>query len=177
MRRVIDWKYTVAVTGLTLVGAWAAGTPGSHPAAPAAARAQAPAEVPMSEIESEALRLQARVRGDVAMRVLPVGRDPFRFASPRSTTTRLGPVAPTETPDGPAAPAQPAEPAIKLIGMATDESAEGMSRTAILVVPSGVLLIKVGDAIDDLYRVTAIDADAVELTTPDGVRRRLSLIP
>lgn len=177
MRPVIDWKYTAAVTGLTLVGAWAAGTPESRPAAQPTTQVPTRTVPPVSEIESEALKLQARVRGTMATRTLPHGRNPFRFGAPGVAPIARRRDAVVEAEMGGGTPPTAPEPVMRLIGMASDVSAANASQTAIITGPSGVVLVQVGDTIDDRYRVTAVEADAVELTEPNGARRRLSLTP
>jgi hypothetical protein len=65
---------------------------------------------------------------------------------------------------------------VTLVGMAADRAEQGGERTAILSSPDGVLLVRKGDDVLGQYRVTAVDEEAVELTSSaDGSTLRLSL--
>lgn len=175
----MDWKHTAVVTGLTLAGAWAAGTPdAARPPVVAARPSDAEAVVP--DIAAEALRLETRIRGEMTARALTTTRNPFRFG--RSGGGRVEAEAeadaPVEPPDPETMAAEPEPaPAFRLIGMATDETPDGVSRTAILSGTAGVRLVRAGEEMGDGYRVGAIEADAVEVVTPDGVSQRLTLTP
>ena len=60
--------------------------------------------------------------------------------------------------------------------MATDGFGDAVVRTAVLSTSQGVALVGVGDMVAG-YRVTAVEADAVELSGSDGGTRRLALKP
>ena len=181
----MQWKHTVVVTGATLVGAWMAGTPQGPPAltSPAARSASAaPTTDPTPDIELEARRLQLRVGRRLAGEASQANRNPFRFRDTRPSAgiaARVGPEAPAPDESSPPVlppPAPRAPAAVRLIGMATDDAAGTVTRTAVLSTAQGVALVGTGDAVAG-YRVTAVEADAVELTDADGRTVRLTLTP
>ena len=65
----------------------------------------------------------------------------------------------------PPAPPQEAPPAFRLIGVAEDETADGVVRTAILSGLGDVFLVKAGDTVGGRFRVDQVSADAVQLTS------------
>jgi hypothetical protein len=185
MMCAVHWKHTAVVTGATLVGAWVAGTPQAPttitPPVAQSASAATRAE-PIANIEEEALRLEARVGRRLAGNAVPASRNPFRFreVQPAGTAASRATGEPGREPDEAEAPPErpPAlpEPPLRLIGMATDEAGGTVIRTAVLSTSQGVALVGMGDAVAG-YRVTAVEADAVELSDSDGRTRRLALTP
>ena len=175
----MDWRQTALVTGLTLAGAWVARTPAPQPGADLATAGVArravarrdDASVP--DIEAEARRLETRLSA-VGTREFAAGsRNPFRFteaARPRAVAPLL-PEAPVTVADS-----APEPPALRLIGLAVDETDGRVSRTAILSGMGGVWTVKAGESVGEA-RVTTVDADAVELSLPDGARVRLTFRP
>jgi hypothetical protein len=71
----------------------------------------------------------------------------------------------------------PVEPALELIGVAEDQTAQGLVRTAIVTALTDELfLVKEGETIAGRYRVKTVGNDAVELTDlVTGTSRRLAL--
>ena len=63
-----------------------------------------------------------------------------------------------------------------LSGIATDSVEGRTDRTAILTTPADVLFVKTGDRVG-IYTVTGIDDAGIDVTTDDGVVRRLPLTP
>ena len=120
------------------------------------------------------MRLQSRLRAERAYSAPQ--RDLFRFADREAAGSDLaerGPIPelPTEPVDlGPTAPA------LTVAGIAEEQLDSRVERTAILSSPMGVLLVREGEEILGYYRVTRIDAEAVELAgLADGVSLRLTL--
>ena len=119
------------------------------------------------ELDRSAAMMQsevARLHDRISPTVTPShARDLFRFAgrAPRPLTGALPrPVAqaveaPVET---------PAKPTLQLIGVAEDESADGMVRTAIVAGPGELFLVKPGDTVAGQYLIERVTSDAVQLT-------------
>ena len=176
----MTWKVYAAVSGATVLAGWLASAPpanapdGASPALsqPASRRATIP-----SDIEREAMRLQARVRRE-AIYTQPE-RNLFRFSARRSIA-RLGGDVPAPPPDtrlaGPPAPPVSPPPPVSLSGIAEDQVGQRLERMAILSSPAGVLLVHEGDDVLGQYRVSKVESEAVELVKlSDGATLRLSL--
>jgi hypothetical protein len=170
----MTWKSYTAVSGATLLAGWLASAPPSN-APTTSARVEPPAasDLPRAaaQIEDEAARLQAGIREQAEYR--QPERNPFRFGSGRPA--RAAAAAVVEAPPAEAFVPPPPPPPVTLAGIAEDQTAESMQRTAILSSPSGVLLVKEGDEVLGQYRVSKIESGAIELTRPDGSTVRLSL--
>jgi hypothetical protein len=140
----------------------------------------APERVPQSsstatladEVHAQTLRLKSRLASAPALQE-PL-RNPFTFASRAPEQRQAAPRAAAEeaAPIGP-----PAEPAIELIGIAENEVADGVTRTAIISALGGELfLVKEGETLAARYRVSTVSRDAVELKDLLlGTMRRLDL--
>jgi hypothetical protein len=71
-------------------------------------------------------------------------------------------------------PPPPPEPKLSLIGIAEDQAASGLTRTAILADEAeNLIMVTIGHTVLGRYRVEAIGADAVELKNVEtnSVRR------
>ena len=120
------------------------------------------------ELDRSAATMQAevaRLHDRIAPTATPShARDLFRFAGGRA------PRPMTSAPQQPAAPAAEApveaqeKPTLQLIGVAEDESADGMVRTAIVAGLGDLFLVKAGDVVAGQYLVERVTADAVQLT-------------
>ncbi|MBF8301503.1 MAG: hypothetical protein HW394_1873 [Acidobacteria bacterium] len=171
----MTWKAYTAVSGATVLAGWLA-APSNAPDTGAAAPSQTVSRraTPSSDIEREAMRLQARVRREAAY--TQPHRNLFRFGAARPIA-RSGidlPEAapPAETP----VPAVPPLPPVSLAGIAEDQVEQRVERTAILSFADGVLLVHEGDDVLGQYRVARIESEAVELVKrADGTTLRLSL--
>jgi hypothetical protein len=173
----VTWKSYVAVSGATVLAGWLASTPPSNApesAAPGRRQPAAPRDVPASDIEREAERLQVRVRREVEY--TRPQRNPFRFGAGRPDADRGGDLPAPVPPAQPivTAPVAP-PPLVSLSGIAEDQDGQRVERTAILSSPSGVLLVKEGDPVLGDYRVARIESEAVELLKTDGSTLRLTL--
>ena len=173
----MTWKSYTVVSGATVLAGWLASTPPAHAPSSSAGKPDPPsrsssaaASVP-SDIEQQALRLQARTRPDRGY--AEPHRNPFRFS-----VARPGPS------NGPVEATRPIEPAVvlpppvlvTLSGVAEDRVGERIERTAILSSPEGVLLVREGEEVLGQYRVATIESEAVQLVKlADGSRSRLSL--
>jgi hypothetical protein len=177
----MSWKSYAAVSGATVLAGWLASTPPANEPENIATVSRQPATprdaAAASTIEREADRLQVRVRREVDY--AQPQRNPFRFGAARADTDRGGDIpapapvsAPSETPA--LTPFVPPPP-VRLAGIAEDDKGGQLERTAILSSPSGVLLVREGDAVIGDYRVGRIESEAVELVKTDGTTLRLTL--
>ena len=75
------------------------------------------------------------------------------------------------------APPPPPEPKLSLIGIAEDQAASGLTRTAILADEAeNLIMVTIGNTVLGRYRVEAIGSDAVELKNVEtNALRRLGL--
>jgi hypothetical protein len=174
----MTWKSTAAASGLAIVGTWLAsyapvGGPRQQPSAvPTAAHTA----VAAAAIQREADRLHDRLQQVTAYQT--PARNPFRFggrpaptAPPREPVTTVAEIPPPLAPEAPAL-------RMMLSGIAEDVVGDEMVRTAIISTPDNVHLVKIGEAVGDTYKVTAIAVDAVELVRlDDGSTVRLALRP
>jgi len=180
----MNWKSYAVVSGATVFAGWLAAAPPSN--APAGARdAQAPARPASSptsqtagaptDIELQAMRLQARLRAE---RVYSEpARDPFRFAPRRAPAAAVPEREPPIADVPPPAPVDlgPPAPMVSLAGIAEDLIDGRTARTAVLSAPAGVLIVREGDEILGYYRVARIESEAVELVPlGNGAPRRLT---
>ena len=169
----MTWKSTAAASGAMIVAWLASYAPVGGPRLDhATTPSPTQTETTAAEIQREADRLHARNR--VASYRLPQ-RNLFRFSErPIVHAVPRQPVAIVEE----IAPIQPAPPAIRLTlsGIGEDVVGDQLVRTAIISAPDNVHIVKIGEAIGDTYKVTKIDADAVELSRlDDGSTLRLTL--
>jgi hypothetical protein len=182
----MTWKTYAAVSGATVLAGWLASAPPSNAPAPGTAtarRAQGSAArtAPADDIQEQAARLQARMRQEPVYR--EPSRNPFRFGereAPRSEPLAVEPrvreVEPTAV--EPVVPALPPPPPVTLAGIAEDRNGDRVERTAVLSSQTGVLLVREGDIVLGQYRVSRIEANAVELTdTLGGAPVRLTIRP
>jgi hypothetical protein len=115
-----------------------------------------------ADVQAQAVRLRERI----AAAPVPTSplRNPFTFAPKEDPRQRPAPPSPaaaltraTDVPDL-------SEPPLSLIGVAEQQSPEGIVRTAILSTDSDELfMLTEGDVLGARYRVRRIEADAVEL--------------
>lgn len=173
----MTWKSYAVVSGATVLAGWLASSPPSNAPVTAASsqRAAPDARAAESDIEEQASRLQERVRDETTYR--DPARNLFRFGARQAARPEpAGDVAPEPLVE--IAPPAPQPPAVSLSGIAEDRVGERLERTAILSTPSDVLLVREGDAVMGQYRVTKIEAGAVELLKlADGTMLRLALRP
>jgi hypothetical protein len=174
----MTWKSTAAASGLALVATWLAsyapvGSPRQpESTAPSAARTETAA----AEIQREAERLHGRLKEAAGYRT--PARNPFRFGERPTPAYRPAlpppPVAPSEAEIEP----QPPTLRIALSGVGEEMVDGQVERTAFISSPENVYLVKVGDTVADVYKVTAIGAATVDLVrVADGSAVTLSLRP
>jgi hypothetical protein len=159
------WRWTAAASGAMVVATWLA----SH--APVGGPREQPVSVPSAahtetaaaEIQREADRLHSRLNR-VASYKLP-SRNPFRF----DDRAAVRPIARQPIIKEIPPPVDPEPPAIRIVlsGIGEDVEGDQVIRTAIISTPEDVHILKIGDTIGDTYKVTKIDADAVELARLD----------
>jgi hypothetical protein len=126
----------------------------------------------VNEVQGQAARLRRRL-ASAPVPELPT-RNPFLFDSRIVSTPRPAVRQPEPQP---MAPLPPSEPALYLLGVAENQSPDGLKRTAILGDQAdAVIMAAVGETVLDRYRVEAIGADAIELKdVATGAIRRLAL--
>ena len=127
----------------------------------AALRSTASADAIARDMQTEAARLQERLRTAPVPPSSP--RNPFAFGADRSLRSRdVARATVADTPD--LAPA-PSIPALSLIGMAEDTTSKGVVRRTAVVSGDGdaIYFVAEGDVVIGRYRVTRIGADAIEL--------------
>ena len=100
------------------------------------------------------------------------GRDLFRFAVPAPRQSAAVPLVlpvPAEAP-------LPPRPAFRLIGVAEDNAAGHLVRTAIIAAPDQLYVVTEGERVASRYGVARISPDVVELVdTDDSTALRLAL--
>lgn len=138
--------------------------------APATSNTEALAE----GVQAQAARLRERIAGAPAPST--PARNPFVFAArelapaPRPAARRLEPVpAPDAT--------VPAEPEFALVGVAEQQSPNGIARTAMITGDGDELfMLTEGQVLAGRYRVTVVGSDVVQLESlTTGAIRRLAL--
>jgi hypothetical protein len=123
-------------------------------------------------VEAQARRLKERLAA------APVPPDPLRnpFVFRRAAPSPAVAVRRVSAPPEPAPISMPAEPALELIGIAEQRVSPEIVRTAMITTAGDeLLLVSVGDAVLQRYRVAAISSTAAELVdlTTGQVRRLL----
>ena len=127
-----------------------------------------------ADVQSQAARLKQRLATAPAPQA--PARNPFSFADPRPRPPRIQRRAePISNP--PLPNFEPSEPELTLLGVAEQQTADGVVRTAML---SGrgeeLFMVVAGQNLAGKYRVVAVGADAVELRDElTGLTRRLTL--
>ena len=119
----------------------------------------------------------ARLRSRLAAAPIPQepSRNPFTFASRPAPRERSEPAR--ETAPEPAAAPVAVEPALSFVGIAEQQTAKGLVRTAMLVdATEELFMVTEGQDVLGRYLVTTITPDVVELKdTSTGIVRRLAL--
>ena len=167
---------TIVTTGGALAAWLVGGTATNHTVAPAPIVQRSPVDTKSEELATEIGRLRDRLRPTTSPR--QPGRNLFRFHA--APIVRPPVVAAPVAPPVDLPPAAPAIVPMRLIGMAenpgADPAADSPVRIAFISVSGQLFNVKEGESILDLYRVTKITADVVELTdVNDGTVRRLAL--
>jgi hypothetical protein len=168
-------RRAVTYGGLTcLLAAWLASAASTTfqppPSEPERVMTGPSTEALASEVQAHATRLRERLQS--APTPQQPHRNPFVFAM-RSQAPRPAAVRQAET-AATIGPSSPPEPTLSLIGIAEDQAASGIKRTAIIADDSeSVLMVTIGETLLGRYRVEAIGADAIELKNvgTNAVRR------
>src|SRR3954469_5930275 len=168
----MNWKSTAAVSGATVLATVFGWPPSSHQANAPVSQGQT-APVVLSDIQSEAARLQTRVRKELDYR--DPTRNLFRFGERAPAARARQSHAAVEGPVAATAPIVLPLP-FTLAGMATQTVDGTAQRTAILSTPNDVVFVKSGDRVGT-FTVTQVDENGVEVTGADGSIRRLVLTP
>lgn len=125
----------------------------------------------VADVQAQAVRLRHRLA--TAPAPSPT-RNPFAFEMrARPAARRATVVAPAIDPE----PAAPSEPLLALVGIAEQNTATGLVRTAMIsTAGDDLLMVTEGQTIVARYRVTTIGTDVVELKDlATGLARRLAL--
>ena len=170
----MTWKLYAMLSAGGLVATYLVSSPAADPAQSAVSAKPAASRLPAaaSDIEALAERLHVRLRTDMNYR--EPGRDPFRFQTRPAKPTVIAP--PPTFVDVAAPPPAPVLPPVRLTGIAADVVDGKPQRAAILSLPNGVLIVRVGESVAGLYTVVSIGEESMELeATVDGSRRTLRL--
>lgn len=171
----MTWKSYATVSGATVLAGWlASSSPVPAPATPARSRPPAAAPGP-ADIVQQAERLTARVTRERAYAA--PARDPFRFAARAPAAAQAAPGVDEGSADMiPPADRAPSAPVVTLSGIAEDQVDGRAVRTAVLSVPSDVLLVQEGADVLGRFRVVRIESEAVDLLDlTTGATVRLAL--
>ncbi|MEO7274370.1 MAG: hypothetical protein ABIX28_14465 [Vicinamibacterales bacterium] len=159
-----------------LLATWLASASGVSAPPDSAAPQSRPAVSATQALADDVQAQTARLRGRLASAPAPrtPARNPFTFA-PRADRPVAGSARPAPMID--AAAALPPEPPLQLVGVAEQETAGTVVRTAMITADSDELfMLTVGGSLGGRYRVTAIAPEAVELSDlVTGGTRRLTL--
>jgi hypothetical protein len=171
----MNWKSTVLVSGAGLLATWLANIPSPQISQPAGTGAGQPvAAVAQSGVSAEIQQLADRLERHrtTGRDYSGPSRDPFRFrpaprpSEPAAALTLQVPAVAIE---------EPVAPTIHLSGVAMDRVDDVDVWTAILSVPEGVVLARIGDPVGEGWTVTKIGTESVDLTRPDGSMMTLPL--
>ena len=171
----MNWKSTVVISGVGLVGTWLMSSPAVAPI-PVPARQNTPPAAtasPAADIQHEADRLAARVHTEGALG--PASRNPFQFAPvPLAHAVPVPTRLVTALP--PPSLAVPPAPRVTLLGVATDVVDGKDVRSAILSAEGVVTIAREGDEVAGQFRVGKVDQEVVDLErTTSGERLTLTL--
>jgi hypothetical protein len=172
----MTWKLYAVVSAGAFVATYLMSTPQTERATTTASAAATAAQsarqrAAETEIEMLANSLRVHLKSDAVFRT--PGRDPFRF----QTRVQQPPafVPPPAAVPAVSAPV-PALPMLSLSGIATDVVEGKPTRSAVVSLPNGVLIVREGESVAGLYTVVAIGDDSIELeATGDQSRRTLRL--
>jgi hypothetical protein len=154
--------FAFAVVGAALA-AWfaAASTAGRRPIVASPVERTTTVEVRGAELAAEIARLRERLHPTTSP------QQPTRnlFAFSRATPSRRAEIVPRpEVTEEPASSRPDAPPSLRLVGIAEDEGADGIVRTAIISSMDQLFFAKVGDEVTSRYRIAKISGEAAELT-------------
>ena len=171
----MTWKLYAVVSAGAFVATYLMSSPKPEratTAASAAATAQSARQhAAETEIEELANSLRVHLKSDAVLGT--PGRDPFRF----QTRVQQAPAFVPSPAFVPAASAPvPVLPMLSLSGIATDVVDGTPTRSAVVSLPNGVVIVREGESVTGLYTVVAIGEDSIELeSTGDRSRRTLRL--
>ncbi len=171
VKRIAVLGVGCAALAVWLAAAATSGTRQRQAPTPVAAAVESKGE----ELAAEIARLRERLRPTAAPAQT---RDLFNYAARSSSRARARVARPFDAAAPPAPVPSPvvSRPTLMLIGIAEDDRADNVVRTAIVSGLGDVFLVKEGESIALQYRVLRIGADAVELTdVGDGTSFRLTL--
>ncbi len=127
-----------------------------------------------ADVQSQAARLRQRIATAPAPQA--PARNPFSFADPSPRPPRVQRKAEAIS-SPPLTNHEPPEPELTLLGVAEQQTADGVVRTAMLGGRGeDLFMVVAGQSLGGRYRVVAVGADAVELKDElTGLTRRLAL--
>lgn len=161
--------------GCAALAVWlaAAATSGTRQQPAAQNLPPAAVELQGEDLAAEIARLRDRLRPTAAPSHT---RDLFNYAAPSDAGAGARRPSEATAPPSPVSSPMVSRPTMKLIGIAEDDGAGEVVRTAIISGLGDVFLVKEGESIALQYRVLRIGGDAVELTdVGDGTSFRLAL--
>jgi hypothetical protein len=128
-----------------------------------------------ADVQAQTERLRSRMAAAPTPR--PSSRNPFHFGSRAPGEAAARPQRGAALDGAPIAPQPVGEPPLQLIGVAEQTVAGVLVRTAVITADSDEpLMVVAGETLGARYRVTAVGADAVELSDlVTGATRRLAL--
>ncbi|CAN5809761.1 hypothetical protein BH24ACI5_BH24ACI5_02590 [soil metagenome] len=173
-------RFAAWILGAAVCGVWLASAAGvtrearvarATPRQPDAAQFDALA----ADVQAQAGRLRQRLAQAPAPR--EAERNPFRFAQRPGPTIRRADAHAASPPGMPFRPPDVREPALQLIGVAENNTQDGVVRTAIITGGhNDLMMVTAGQRILGRYDIVAVGADAVELKdVQTGAVRRLML--
>jgi hypothetical protein len=153
--------FAFVVAGAALA-AWfaAASTAGRREIVVTPAQKTTAIELRGAELTAEIARLRERLHPTIA----PQAPTRNLFAFSRATPPRRAEiVSRPEVTEEPASSRPAVPPSLRLVGIAEDEGADGVVRTAIISSMSQLFFAKVGEDVTSRYRIARISGDAAEL--------------
>ncbi len=172
MLKRVSWPGVIVVAGSTAYS-WFNASPHvapSEPTARAEATAQAEATPPAAGREASASAIASMQLHDWSPKVPPHGRPERNIFTFTHAAPKPAPAPPPPATgllaggDGHTAPLV----LFKLIGVAEDQGPDGVSRTAIISGQGQLYMVKEGDTLAWIYRVSRLSGESVELLDTTG---------
>src|ERR1044071_4322089 len=145
-------RTTVTFIGAALAAWFAGAATSNHVGAPPVVYVPQPIDLKGAELSKEISRLHERLRPTSTPR--QPGRNLFAFRAAASRPEPEARPAAAAIVDMPVA--RPSEPVLKLSGIAADEGADGVVRTAIISGDGQLFMVKEGENVTARYRVARI---------------------
>lgn len=170
-------RVAAIVCGPALLVVWLAAAAGIGTPEPAPAPVRPVATSGIAPLLSDIVGQSERLRKRLEEAPVPqsAGRNPFQFAPVAQPAPARVPSGPLAADGAPVLMVPPAPP-LSLVGVAENQTPEGLVRTALISGSGQFFMVKVDEPVTSRFRVTAIGADAVELLDlTDNSTLRLAL--